>query len=358
MRVIISAGGTGGHIYPALAIINKIKDMEPDASILYIGTTDRMESKLVPSLKIKYIGLPMKGLDRHHILNNFSVLKMYNNAYKKSIKIIKDFKPDIVIGVGGYITAPVLKAATHLHIKTVIHEQNSTPGITNKMLSKKVDKIFISMKESSKYFPKNKTIFTGNPRSQEVISEKSITKKELGFDEKPLVVIVMGSLGSYTINKEEVKIVEENEKNMYNILLVTGEKYFDSYKNIKVPNNIKIVPFEKNLTRILKSTDLIVTRAGASTLAEITALGVPSILVPSPYVSENHQYKNAMTLVNNGAGVLLEEKDFNKDNLVKLIDELLSDKKRLANMKKNALSLSTPNSCDVIYGEIKKLIGE
>lgn len=356
MKVVVSGGGTGGHVYPALAIINKIRDMEPDSKFLYIGTTDRMESKLVPSLGINYIGLDIKGLDRKNILKNISVLNMYIKAYKKAKKEIKKFNPDIVIGVGGYVTAPVINAAKSLNIKTVIHEQNSIPGITNKMLSKKVDKIFISMESSKDYFPKDKVVYTGNPRSEEIISAKPISKKSLGFDNKPLVVIVMGSLGSYTINKELLKIVDEFKNKDYNILLITGTKYFDDYKEKSNRENIKIVPFEKELIRIFKSTDLLVTRAGASTIAEITAIGLPSILVPSPYVSENHQYKNAKVLEDSGAGVILEEKDFSSKNVLSLIDKLLSNKSKLEKMKENALKLGVPDSSSRIYKEIKKLV--
>lgn len=358
MRIIVSAGGTGGHIYPALAIINKIKDMEPSSRVLYVGTTDRMESRLIPSLGIPYESLEIKGLNRHSLLKNFEVLKLYNKAYKKSLKIIKDFKPDVVLGVGGYVTAPLLKAAVKLHIKTAIHEQNSIAGITNKMLGRKVDKIFISMKDSINDFPKEKVVFTGNPRSQEIINEKPVTKKELGFDNKPLILIVMGSLGSATINSEELEITRQIKNKDYNILLVTGERYFGDYKDIDLSSNIKVVPFEKRLSGIMKSTDLIVTRAGASTISEITAIGLPSILVPSPYVTNNHQYKNALELEKNGAGIILPEKDFKSSTLLPLIDNLLSDKERLESMHKNALKLGITDSSDRIYKELKKLIGD
>ncbi len=358
MKVIISAGGTGGHIYPALAIINKIKDLEPNSDILYIGTKDRMEKDIVPKLNINYIGLDMEGLNRKIPLRNIIVLKKYLKAYNESKKIIKEFKPDVVVGVGGYITSPVLNAASKLKCKTVIHEQNSIPGVTNKMLSTKVDKILISMKNSIDYFPKEKVVYTGNPRSEEIIRVKKVTKKELGFDNKKLVVIVMGSLGSASINNEELEIVPNFKNKDYNVLLITGKRYYDDYKDIEIPSNVKVSPFENNLIGILKSTDLLVTRSGASTIAEITAIGVPSILVPSPYVTNNHQYKNAKELENSGAGIILEEKDFNSKNLLKEIDKLLNNDKILEEMKLSSKKLGVEDSATRVYNEIKKDIGE
>ena len=202
MRAIIVAGGTGGHIYPSLAIINKIKDKEPNSEFLYIGTLDRMEKDLIPKKNIPYVGLDMQGLDRKHIFKNIVVLKKYLQAVKKARKIIKEFNPDVVIGVGGYITLPVLNAAYSLSYKTVIHEQNSYPGMSNKLLANKVDKILVSLPDTVNFFPKEKTSYTGNPRSEEIIFAKSGNKEEFGFTKnKKLVVIVMGSLCSATVNE-------------------------------------------------------------------------------------------------------------------------------------------------------------
>ena len=203
MRVVISAGGTGGHIYPALAIINKIKEKEKKCDILYIGTTDRMEKDIVPKLGIKYVGIEMEGINRKKLLSNISVFIKYKKAINKAKKAIKEFKPDVVIGVGGYITAPVLIAAHKLKIKTVIHEQNSVPGVSNKLISKYADKICVSLPNTVSYFNKEKTVYTGNPRSEEIINIKPALKKDFGLDEdKKLVLIVMGSLGSTTMTKK------------------------------------------------------------------------------------------------------------------------------------------------------------
>lgn len=357
MRVVISAGGTGGHIYPALAIINKIKDMEPDSEFLYIGTTDRMESKLIPELGINYVGVEMKGLDRKHLLNNFKVLWMYQKAKEKVKAHIKKFNPDIVIGVGGYITAPVIKMGAKLNYKTIIHEQNSIPGVSNKKLSKIVNKVLVSLPDSISYFPKEKVVYTGNPRSEEIVSIKPANISDLGFSRtKKLVVIVMGSLGSATINKVELEMLPSFKDKNYQVLLITGERYFDDYKNLNIPTNVKVVPFLKDFINVLKSSDLIVSRAGASTIAEITAIGLPSILVPSPYVTNNHQLKNAKELSKASACKILEEVDFNKDNLIKLIDEILGDEKLYKTMQKGAKSLGVTNSATRVYNELKKVI--
>lgn len=357
MKVIISAGGTGGHIYPALAIINKIKAMESNSEILYIGTTDRMEAKLIPEKNIPFIGLEMEGINRKNIFKNIIVLKKYLSAIKKVKKEIKKFNPDIVIGVGGYVTAPVIKAAKSLNYKTLIHEQNSIPGLSNEQLSKIVDKVLISLPDTINYFPKEKTVYTGNPRSEEIATIQKATKKEFGLSEnKKLVVIVMGSLGSATINKKELELIEEFKDKKYEVMLITGEKYFNDYKNIDIPPNVKVVPFLNNLINLLKISDLIISRAGASTIAEITAIGLPSILVPSPFVTNNHQLKNAQELEKKGAALILEEKDFNKENLIKLIDKVLLDNKLYQKMALSSKKLGVTDSATRVYNEIKKLV--
>lgn len=359
MKVILCAGGTGGHIYPCLAIMNKIKEMEPDSEFLYIGTTDRMESTLIPSMNIPFKGIEMKGLDRHKLFNNGYVIKCFLNAIKESKRIIKEFNPDIVLGVGGYITAPVVYASHKLGYKTFIHEQNSIPGMSNKFLSRYADIIGVSLPGSIKYFPKGKTYYTGNPRSEEVVGTKPMDKKEYGLSkDKKLVVIVMGSLGSTTMNNKLHELVPEFKDKEYEILLVTGKNYFDGYKDIKTPSNVKIVPYLDKMLSVMKDTDLMVSRAGASTVAEITALGLPSIIVPSPYVTHNHQLKNAKELEGLGACKVLEEKDFSKDTLLPMIDEILDNKELYKSMHESSLKLGIPDSATKIYNLIKKAVDE
>lgn len=357
MRVVISAGGTGGHIYPALAIINKIKKEEPNSEFLYIGTHNRMEKDIVPKHNIPFKSIEVYGFNRKHLLKNFKTIKCLIKAKKECKRIISEFKPDIVIGVGGYVTVPVISAAHSLKIKTFIHEQNSIAGKANLSLSSKVDLIGVSFKSSMNEFPKEKTIFTGNPCSEDALTIKPTPKNEFGLDNnKKLVLIVMGSLGSSKVNEYLISSMKYFDKKNYSVLYVTGNSSYEETIKNKFPTNVKVVPYIENIARIMKNTDLIVTRAGASTLSEIIALNLPSILIPSPYVPNNHQYKNALDIVNNDAGLLIEEKDLKDDILVKTIDNLIDDSKKMNDFKKNLNKLKVDGSATIIYNNIKKLI--
>ena len=357
MKVVISAGGTGGHIYPALAIINKIKEEEPNSEFLYIGTTDRMEKDLIPSLGYRYEGLEVTGFKRKLSLDNIKTVTNFLGAIKKSKKIISDFNPDVVIGCGGYVTAPVIYAAKKLGKKTFIHEQNSVVGLANKFLSRYTDKVGVSFESTIKDFPDGKAILTGNPCSEKAIGIKKTTKKELEIDEnKKLVLMVMGSLGSRSVNDKIFDFVDNFRNKDYSVIIVTGNSYYEKVKNKRVPDNVKILPFIYEMPKVMKITDLMVTRAGASTMSEITALEVPSILIPSPYVTNNHQYKNAMDLVNNNAGIILEEKDLEGKALIDLIDNTLNDKNKLKEIKSNLKKMGIKDSSTRIYNVLKELI--
>lgn len=357
MKVIISAGGTGGHIYPALAIINKIKEREPKSEFLYIGTHNRMEKEIIPKLGIPFKSIEIYGFYRKKIYRNFKTIKCFFNGYKECKKIIKEFKPDIVIGVGGYVTGPVIYAASKLGYPTFIHEQNSIAGKSNKFLSNYASLIGVSFESSIKDFPEYKTIYTGNPCSEDAIKKPAIEKKEFGLKEdKKLVLIVMGSLGSSKINdffKDSISMFNNKD---YEVLYVTGKDSYESFKKLNIPKNVKIVPYIENMTRIMKKTDIMVSRAGASTLSEITALNIPSILIPSPYVPDNHQFKNAMDLVKNDSAIILEESGLKGDALVRTIDLLINDDKKMKRMRSNLKQSSIPNSATLIYDNIRKLI--
>ncbi|MBQ6498117.1 MAG: undecaprenyldiphospho-muramoylpentapeptide beta-N-acetylglucosaminyltransferase [Bacilli bacterium] len=357
MKVIVAAGGTGGHIYPALAIINKIKEKESDSEFLYIGTSDRMEKDIIPNLGIKFIGLEMTGLNRSNPLSNIEVFRKFNNAIKASRKIIKEFKPDVVVGAGGYITAPVLYAAHKEGIPTLIHEQNSIPGVSNKFIGGFANRICVSLPNSVNLFPKDKVVYTGNPRSEEIIKVDKLSKTKLGFKkDKKLVVVVMGSLGSTTMTKKIKELIPAFNGKDYQVLIITGKKYYDDYKDMELDDNVKIVPFMENLINLLKDSDLIVSRAGASTIAEITAIGLPAILVPSPYVTNNHQYKNAKELEDAGACKIVTEEKFSKDTIIAEIDKLFSNEKEYDNMVKNSKKLGITDSATRIYDEVKRII--
>lgn len=357
MRVVIVAGGTGGHIYPAIAIINKIKEKESDSKFLYIGTTDRMEKDIIPKLGIDFVGIEMEGLNRKKIFSNFQVFKKMRLAIKKADSYLREFKPDVVVGAGGYITAPVLYAAHKLGIPTLIHEQNSIPGVSNKFIGNFADKICVSLPNSLNFFPEKKVVYTGNPRSEEIVRVKKVCKSTIDFDEnKKLVVIVMGSLGSTTMTTKIKDLIPGFKNKNYQVLIITGKNYYDDYKDVEVYDNVKIVPFMGELINLLKDADLIVSRAGASTIAEITAIGLPAILVPSPYVTNNHQYKNAKELEDAGACIIVSEEDFSKDRVIKEIDKLFDDKDFYQLMSDNSRKLGIDDSATKIYEEIRKII--
>ena len=357
VRVIISAGGTGGHIYPALAIINKIKEEEPNSEFLYIGTTNRMEKDLIPSMGYRYEGLEVTGFKRKLSLDNIKTVTNFVSAIKKAKIIIKDFNPDIVIGCGGYVTAPVIYAAKKLGKRTFIHEQNSVVGLANKFLSKYSDKVGVSFESTINDFPSGKAVLTGNPCSEKALSIKKAKKESLGIDkDKKLVLIVMGSLGSRTVNDKIMSFIDKFKDKNYSVIFVTGTTYYEKVKDIKVPSNVKILPFIYEMSSVMKVTDLMVTRAGASTMSEITVLEVPSIFIPSPFVTNNHQYKNAMDVVNNNAGLILEENDLTDDSLIGMIDKTINDKDKLLEMKKNLRKLGIKDSSTRIYNILKDLI--
>ncbi len=357
MRVVISAGGTGGHIYPALAIIHKIQEKEPNSEFLYIGTHNRMEKDIVPKEGIPFRSIEVYGFNRKQLWKNIKVIHCLYKSKKKCIKWLKEFKPDIVIGVGGYVTVPVLSAAHKLRIKTFLHEQNSVAGKANLSLASHTDLIGVSFKSSMDSFPKNKTVFTGNPCSEDAIKKEPMKKSELGLDDsKKLILIVMGSLGASSVNEVLKETLPKVGGEPYQFLFVTGKNDYEEIKKCEFPRNVKVVPYIDNMTCIMKNTDLMITRAGASTLSEIMALKVPSILIPSPYVPNNHQYKNAMDLVKEDAAMLIEEKDLTPEVLMQNVNSILVSTKKQEEMKKNLSKLGVSNSATIIYQEIQKLI--
>ena len=359
MKVIMSAGGTGGHIYPALAIISKIKEKEPDSKFLYIGTHDRMEKDIIPAKGIPFESITIYGFSRKKIFKNFRTIKTFYKSYKRCKQLIKEFNPDIVIGVGGYVTGPVIYAAKKLGYKTLIHEQNSVPGKCNLFLNKYADKIAISLPNSKQYFDVNKVEFTGNPCSSSAIDAPVLDKTTLGFNKnKKLVLFAFGSLGSSKLNDLIIETMNSFKNKDYEILFITGKQEYENVIKNKFPNNVKVIPYLENTPRIMKSTDLFVSRAGASFLSEIIALNVPSILIPSPYVPDNHQYKNALELKQKNACVLIEEKDLTSDKLVSNIDYILNNDNYRNSLKENLNQLKVNNSSDKIYELINQIIKE
>ena len=358
MKVVVSAGGTGGHIYPALAIIDKLKELVKDLDVLYIGTTDRMEAEIVPKRSIKYLAVEISGLNRKKPLANIQVYKKYRRALKIIEKELISYKPDIVLGVGGYISLPVCKVAKKLGHKIFIHEQNSIPGLSNKIISKYADLVGVSLEDSLKYFPAEKTVFTGNPCSEIVLSSKIATRKSLSLSEKPAILIVMGSLGSKTINMAMKEILPAFKDKDYQLIFVSGKDYYEEYSKLKLPRNVQVHAYLDNMAAYLKNIDLIVSRAGATTISEITVLGLPSILIPSPYVSHNHQELNAKVLEKAGASILIKEKDLSAQNLIDTIDLILNDKDKYDIMSNSNKQLGITNSATKIANILIDMVDE
>ena len=359
MKIIVSAGGTGGHIYPALAIIKKFQEMEKDLEVIYIGTHNRMEKEIVPKMGIKYIDLEIYGFSKTNILRDIKNISLIKKSMKKCLKIMKEFKPDIVIGCGGYVTYPVIKAAKKLNIKTFIHEQNSIPGKSNVYLSKFVDLVGISFKNSKNYFKKaKKVVYTGNPCGENALTVKKVSKSTLGF--KPndkLIIIVAGSLGSESLNNKFKAYLSTIDNESYSVLYITGTKLYDEFiKDTKFSKNVKVVPFYDNLPSIMKDAYLVISRAGASTISELLALKIPSILIPSPYVANNHQYYNALDLANMKVSELIEEKNLNSNIIKVMINELVYNDGLYKEFKNNLEKLNTKASSTIIYEEIKEII--
>lgn len=360
MRMIISAGGTGGHIYPALAIIDKFQKTDKNFEVLYIGTHNRMENKIIPEHNIPYQSIKIYGFSKSNIGRDIKNVGYLFSAYNKCIKIIKDFKPDIVVGVGGYVTLPVILAAKKCHIKTVIHEQNSIPGKTNKFLSRGVDGVFLSFQESKKYFKKDvNAIYTGNPSGDNVKNLKPMNKESLGFSkDKKLVLVTSGSLGSSALNDKLLEFLKLSEKDNYEILFITGNANYEEFtKNNHFAKNIKVVPYLDNLASLFKSCDLVISRSGAGTISELLMAKTPAILIPSPNVANNHQYYNAKDLNDSNLAIMILENELDSKILHDKVNSLLKENnKEYLKIKNNLNKHKLISSSDEIYKNIKEII--
>ena len=361
MKIAVSGGGTGGHIYPALALIREIQKKDENVEFLYIGTEKGLESKLVPRENIPFKSIHITGFKRKISFENVKTILRFLKGVRDSKKMLKEFKPDVVIGTGGYVCGPVVYAAAKMGIPTIVHEQNSVPGLTNKFLSRYVDKIAICFEEAREFFPEQKVVLTGNPRASEVLGQDGIKGRlSAGLKLKiPTVLIFGGSRGARPINEAVVKSLAELSGKSYQVLYVTGDVHFeDVQKEVELvgnPENVIIKPFIHNMPEVLSGVDLTVARAGATTLAELTSLGIPSILIPSPYVTDNHQEKNARALSENGAARLLLEKDLTGPKLVESIDHILGNEDKLVDMKKAAKKLGIPDAAQRLYRLMEEL---
>ncbi|SEN29038.1 UDP-N-acetylglucosamine-N-acetylmuramylpentapeptide N-acetylglucosamine transferase [Mesobacillus persicus] len=362
MRIVVSGGGTGGHIYPALALIREIQKQDDKAEFLYIGTEKGLESKLVPRENIDFRSIHITGFRRKISVENVKTVLRFLKGVSDSKKILKEFKADVVIGTGGYVCGPVVYAAAKLGIPTIIHEQNSIPGLTNKFLSRYVDRIGVCFEEAKQFFPEDKVVMTGNPRASEVLNQDGNKgRASVGLKaDQPAVLIFGGSRGAKPLNEAVLKSLTEMGNKPYQVLYVTGDVHYDEVaKEVELignPENVIIKPFIHNMPEVLSGIDLTVARAGATTLAELTSLGIPSILIPSPYVTDNHQEKNALALSNHQAAELLLEKDLTGPKLVEKIDLILTDHEKLKSMKTAAKTLGIPDAANRMHSLIKELV--
>ncbi|MDR2660717.1 MAG: undecaprenyldiphospho-muramoylpentapeptide beta-N-acetylglucosaminyltransferase [Lactobacillaceae bacterium] len=367
MKIILTGGGTGGHIYPALALAKKIIEKDPTSKILYIGAKRGIETKIVPDADIDFIPLEIKGLSRKNPFENIKTLLMLKRAVKKASQIVKDFKPDVVVGMGGYASAPTMIAAQENKIPTIIHEQNLAPGFTNRLLAQKANRVATSFTDTKKNFPiiKNKIVLTGNPRGQEVADENDfISPSELGLKKNKKTILVFGgSQGANRINQAIIVVANRfsKEKEMQ-LIFVTGKKYFDSVKlqlaeeGLKDTKNILVLPYIDNMNQLLKNVDLIVSRSGATTLSEITAVGLASILIPSPNVTGNQQTLNAQALEKRGATKVILEDDLTPAKLFHDMKAIVLDEKKLNSLKEAAKTNGYPHASDDLYNLILDVI--
>lgn len=362
MRIILTGGGTGGHIYPALAFINYIKTVEPDSEILYVGTKKGLENKIVPQAGIPFKTVDVQGFRRSLSLQNFKTITKFLSSTSESKKIIKDFKPDVVVGTGGYVAGPVLYAAEKLHIPTLIHEQNSIPGITNKFLSKRVSKIAVAFEAAKPFFPADKTIFTGNPRAQEVADLQPTDVLETEYhlkNDKKTIVIFGGSRGAQTINEAVKAALPSFKDKAYQVVYASGQIYYDEdqaiFDQYKEAENIAIRPYISNMLEVLASSDLILCRAGATTIAEVTALGLPTIFVPSPNVTADHQTKNAQALVDIGAAKMIRDAELSAENMLSTIDDIFADETNYQKMAENSRKAGVPDASKRLYDLVKEI---
>ena len=361
LRIIISGGEAGGHIFPAVSIANAIKAKRPDAKILFVGAKGRMEMQRVPAAGYEIKGLPICGFDRKHLLKNFAVLFRIWKSQRMAKKIIKDFKPMAAVGVGGYASGPTLNVCASKGIPCLIQEQNSYAGVTNKLLAKKAQKICVAYEGMERFFPADKIIMTGNPVRQNVLSTtltKAEARKQFGLDpEKKTILLVGGSLGARTINESVLQNLDIIEKSGVQFIWQTGKYYHESIVNQLKDKDLpmlKVTDFISDMGAAYQAADLVISRAGASSISEFCLIGKPVILVPSPNVAEDHQTKNAMALVNKDAAIYVKDADA-PAVLIKKAVGIVENAQKLASMSENIKKLGLKNSADVIADEVIKL---
>ena len=374
IRLIISGGGTGGHIFPAISIANAIKELHPSAEILFVGAEGRMEMQRVPDAGYKIIGLPVAGFDRKRLWKNFAVLVKLVRSQWKARCIIKEFHPQVVVGVGGYASGPTLKMAGMMGIPTLIQEQNSYAGVTNKLLAKKADKICVAYEGMEKFFPAEKIIMTGNPVRQSLLTHLTSHEEAIGNfglnPAKKTILILGGSLGARTINQTLTAELESIRANFdIQFIWQTGKIYINQVREaitaatgepVRQPHipaipNLYVTDFIKDMAQAYAAADLVISRAGAGSISEFCLLHKPVILVPSPNVAEDHQTQNALALVNKGAAIFVKDVEAN-EKLLPTALETVTNAEKLKSLSENIAALALPDSATIIAKEVLKLI--
>ena len=361
-KFIISGGGTGGHIFPAISIANALKKHLPDAEILFVGALGRMEMERVPAAGYPIKGLPVSGFDRKNMLRNVKVLINLFRSIVKAHGIIRRFKPDVAIGVGGYASAPTLRAASAFGVPTVLQEQNSYAGVTNKLLDKKAKRICVAYEGMDRFFPKDKIVLTGNPVRQDLFSVGPKTKEAYQFfnldSKKKTILVVGGSLGARTVNQSIIAGLEKLAKTDVQLIWQTGKFYIEDARKAAEPfasPNLIVTDFVSRMDYAYSIADLVVSRAGASSISELCLLAKPVILIPSPNVAEDHQTQNALALVRKDAAIMIKDIDAKEQLVIKAL-ELIENEEELKKLSENIFKLAQKDSADRIAEEILKLI--
>ena len=359
MRIIMTGGGTGGHIYPAIAIADTIREHHPEAEILFVGTERGMEARIVPAHGYPIRFIRVRGFNRKNLLKNLGALKELAIGTLQTRRIFRDFRPDLVIGTGGYVCGPVVKAAQQREIRNYIHEQNAYPGLTNRILEKKADRIFVGFEEAASFFTsRSRVVVSGNPVRKEFRNpNREACRERLGIPEKAFVILAFGgSGGAARINEEVLEMMKYfDERPDVSIFFASGKVYYNSVKteaeglNLNHPEKAKILEYIQQMPDFLGAADLVIGRAGALTTAEITVSGRAAILIPSPNVTGNHQYFNARALSDHGGALLIEEKDLFPGELARVADELIKDRKRLTSMEEASRRCGTSDAAEIIY---------
>lgn len=360
MKIILSGGGTGGHIYPALAIASEIKRRNPAVELLYVGTQRGLESKIVPPSGIPFKTIDISGIDRSSMLKAGKALIKFPFSFFQARDIIKNFKPDIIVGTGGYVSYPIVLAGTFMDVKTLIHEQNAIPGLANRNLARRVDCVLLTFEEARKYLEAKCIKLTGLPVRQEILAIDRAKAKSGGGEDKFTLLAFGGSLGATSINQAMLQLVERYRNEEMRIIWITGQAGYEEMKEALEKKfyikslicTINMVPYMNNIEEALAVADLVICRAGASTVCELEVLGLPAILVPYPYAAENHQEKNARALVDKNAAEMVIDEFLDGDTLYKKVEELRNNNQKLQEMGQNMLKEAKPHALQDITDEI------